>query len=232
MFGQVPPTAYDVRFPFLGFPVRVHPLFWVLSAFLSWSFTVAQGEPELLPVSVLAIFVSILWHEFGHAIAARLLLDADPSIVLHHFGGYASWENGRQKWTPGRSILVTLAGPGFQAGLGGLALFAIYAFAGDLPRAAYVFLVVLGYASLFWAAVNLLPMLPLDGGQITRDILVAFKSRYPLTYAGQIGIVTCVAVAGLLFYLDKQDVIRFDPFNLIILALIGFTNYQVMQSGR
>ena len=61
------PTAYDLQFRVAGIPVRVHPLFWLMTLILG-----AQGKPgpELL-IWVAVVFVSVLAHELGHACLHR-----------------------------------------------------------------------------------------------------------------------------------------------------------------
>ena len=93
LFQEPPPTQYDLRFTVAGIPVRVHPLFWLIALLLG-----AAGDPLLLPAWVLVIFVSILIHELGHALAFRRV-GQDSRIVLHMAGGLTipesvSWGSG------------------------------------------------------------------------------------------------------------------------------------------
>src|SRR3954447_11140833 len=98
MLGMPEPTAYDLRFRFLGIPVRVHPLFWLFSAFLA-------GNEELMPVAIWigCVFISILVHEFGHGLMGRAF-GYSPSIVLYSMGGLCYSEAERQ--TPWRRLAV------------------------------------------------------------------------------------------------------------------------------
>ena len=70
-------TPYDLRFHFLGIPVRVHPLFWLISAMLGW-------QPNNIPAVltwIACVFLSILVHEYGHGGVARIY-GCKPAIVL------------------------------------------------------------------------------------------------------------------------------------------------------
>ena len=98
-------TPYDLRFRLLGIPVRIHPLFWLVTVMLGWR------EYELLAVTVwvACVFVSILVHEFGHGLAAKAF-DASPSIVLWGLGGLCYSQGDRQ--SPGQRLAVILCGPG------------------------------------------------------------------------------------------------------------------------
>ena len=82
-FFQAPPaTRYDLNFNLFGFPVRIHPLYWLLSLLL------ASGSRNLLYILVffVVIFVSLLIHELGHAFALRSM-GQESQIVLYHGGG-------------------------------------------------------------------------------------------------------------------------------------------------
>ena len=71
LIGEPPPSQADMHFRLLGFPIRVHPFFWLVAVFLG----VGTGKNETDPVELLTwvavVFVSILIHELGHAIMKR-----------------------------------------------------------------------------------------------------------------------------------------------------------------
>ena len=98
-------TPYDLRFRLLDIPVRIHPLFWLVSAVLGWQ---EQNLPAVA-LWVACVLVSILVHEYGHALMARAF-DASPSIVLWGLGGLCYSQGERQ--TPAQRLAVVLAGPG------------------------------------------------------------------------------------------------------------------------
>jgi Zn-dependent protease len=98
-------TQFDLKFRLLGVPVRVHPLFWGIAALIGWR----QNELPLVAQRVLCIFVSILVHEYGHALMARAF-GYTASIVLWGMGGLCYSQGERQ--TPRERLAVVLAGPG------------------------------------------------------------------------------------------------------------------------
>ena len=104
MFG-VAETPYDLRFRFLDIPVRVHPFFWVLMAMLGWY---PQNIAAVL-IFVGCAFVSVLAHEYGHGLTARMF-GSPPSIVLGGLGGLCIYHADRQ--TPQQRLVVLLCGPG------------------------------------------------------------------------------------------------------------------------
>ncbi len=62
-------TQFDLKFRLLGVPVRVHPFFWVVSAVMGWR---TNNLPAVL-LWVGCVFVSILVHEFGHALTFQCI---------------------------------------------------------------------------------------------------------------------------------------------------------------
>src|SRR5262249_7364769 len=103
-------TPYDLNFRLFGFPVRIHPLFWLGAVLLGANALEAQDGKGLqyLLIWVFVVLVSLLVHELGHAISFRFY-GSDAHIVLYLFFGLAVGSpdvRGR-----GRRIMVSLAGP-------------------------------------------------------------------------------------------------------------------------
>ncbi|HEY1191690.1 MAG TPA: site-2 protease family protein [Gemmata sp.] len=170
-------TPYDLRFRVLRFPVRVHPWFWIVSVLMGANVLQAFGAEYLL-AWVVAVFVSILIHELGHALAFRRF-GVDSEVVLYAFGGLAvPWSHVAGR---GRRIIVSLAGPFAGFVLCGL-VYASNQFApwarsrpmGEpwprVPSAIDFFYDAMIFVNLIWGLVNLLPVLPLDGGHVSREV--------------------------------------------------------------
>jgi stage IV sporulation protein FB len=157
-----------VRFTIFGIPVQIQPFFWITLVVIGGGLN-ANSPSSILNVCLFTIagFISVLIHELGHALTARKF-GAHSEIVLQAFGGYAAYSGVRL--TRPQSFAVTAAGPGIQILLG----LAIYLTLPHLPavspNAAY-FIVTLMGISFFWALLNLLPILPLDGGRMLDAIL-------------------------------------------------------------
>src|SRR6266446_8237862 len=167
--GLVEPTPYDLRWRMFGIQVRVHPMFWLVTAILWWNRI--EVSVTCLLLGILSVFVSILLHELGHVFMGRAF-GSHGHIILYSLGGLAVGSNAlARRW---QRILVCLAGPGIQ-----LVFYAVLRLTENLYRpsllgwggiTAWVAIEDLLLINLVWALVNLLPMWPLDGGQISRDL--------------------------------------------------------------
>ena len=146
----------------LGIPTRIEGSFFVLSFFLGASR--GRNLPLLLEW-MLVVFVSVLLHELGHALVARKF-GLSPSIKLYSMGGLTSWDS-EVTLTPLKHLLISLAGPAAGFLLGCIVFVAGPAVLGSSPSQ----LLAVAYSDLLWVNLgwgifNLLPMLPLDGGQV------------------------------------------------------------------
>ena len=157
-----------IRFSLFGIPVQVQPFFWITLALIGGALRADSPERILFTaLFVLAGFISVLVHELGHALTARRF-GAYTEIVLQAFGGYASYTGVSMSRT--QTFLITAAGPAIQILLG-LLVWLLIPLLPVLNPNMYFFLDRLFVISIFWAVLNLLPVLPLDGGQMLNSIL-------------------------------------------------------------
>ena len=209
MLFNVQPTEFDLRFSLFGIPVRVTPMFWLGSVILGWG-AMEYGPPFLL-LWVVVCFVSILVHEMGHALVARWLGCHNVETALYLMGGVATYHPGRSH-TPGKEILISLAGPGAGFILWGLMEFV---FAEPLLRFSMLKLdqsatdlIFFGihqwlYLNLWWGLVNLLPVWPLDGGQVCRSVCRSMSPYRGENIARSISIAVGGSVAAYFLYTGK-----------------------------
>lgn len=187
------------RFTIFRIPVEVQPFFWLTMILLGYLFTggSSQGTPlEILLIAlfVIAGFVSILIHELGHALVAKKF-GAPTAIVLQAFGGYATYPAGMM--SRAQSFLITAAGPGVQLLLSAVAYFAFLKFHGQFNENIQFFVQSLYFVSFYWALLNLLPILPLDGGQMVNAILGPKRVRLTLWITVVLGV--AFAILALVF---------------------------------
>jgi stage IV sporulation protein FB len=216
MLGMPEPTAYDLRFRFLGIPVRVHPLFWLCTALLAGQ----NSSLNTVLIWIVCVFISILVHEYGHGLMARLF-HYSASIVLYSMGGLCSSEAERQ--TPWQRLAVLAAGPGagFLLGAciwaGGLALGVPHH--NSVGAEFYAYMI---YINLGWSIVNLFPIWPLDGGQITGVVLSMFNPRKGMSWTHVISLLAAGALAIFAF--------KFDAMLGLFFAFFAVINFQILQA--
>lgn len=208
-----------IRFSVFGIPVEVQPFFWITLVILR------AGDGGTSPQAifgivlfVLAGFISVLVHELGHALTARHF-GAQTRIVLQAFGGYAEYAGVSMSRV--RSFLITVAGPAIQILLG-IVAFTILQYRSGEPTPGDQFLGDLTWISLVWALLNLLPVLPLDGGQMLHAILG--PSRVKITLWVTIIVSVVVGVGGYLLFRS----ILFPLF----LGMFAFQAFQRLQALR
>ncbi len=209
----------SLRFAVLGFPVEVQPAFlWVVAIVF-----LLDPESTLLHKLLLVVvfFVSVLIHELGHAVVARRT-GQRPAIIIHAFGGLTTWQPDRPI-SRRQAIQITLAGPFFGIGLAVLSYLAMRTLPeGVLLAGADVtvvdVLMILLQVNLFWSFVNLLPVLPFDGGQVLALSLGPKRRMLSATISMVIGV-----VAAAWFFWMKM------PIAAVLFGASGIMQYLSMQ---
>lgn len=189
-----------LRFQLFGFPISVLPGYWLLSGLLG--FWMAGQSVQFGLVLMGCVFVSVLVHELGHAMAARAY-GLPAQITFHMMGGATSFPPGTRLGR-GTDVLISLAGPLAGLALGGLAWAMLHIYSPvpvsdqELSRAPSAFLVTLEALALInisWSLLNLVPVIPLDGGRILAASLG--PRRQPV--AGAISLLVGLSAAMLLW---------------------------------
>lgn len=210
----------------------------------------SPGAPLLLLIWIAALWLSILVHELGHAIAMRFY-GIRSRIVLYHFGGLAisdsfgAWDGARRGRVDSREqIVISLAGPVAQLTLAlvvwlvGLQLGVPMELSGwidwiigskldqpEFPKSIVVYALfeAILYPSTAWAILNLAPILPLDGGQVMRSGLMLSRVRDPMRVAHIVSIGAGVLLG--IYFMQNGEM-----FGLMFF-LFAASNWQAMQSG-
>ena len=186
------------RFRVFGFPVTVDISFLIIVGLLGWYPGVALRD---VAIWVVLATVGVLVHELGHAFVARTT-GAEPVITLAGLGGLTSYVPPNPV-SRARSVAISVAGPAVGIVIGG-ALYAVAA-ATDIQSDLWSTVLRLAiYITLFWSVLNLLPILPLDGGQTLRELLPGGRAKREVR-AAMVSIAVSVVVgivayrAGLVF---------------------------------
>lgn len=242
LLGEPPRSPYDLHFSLLGIPVRIHPFFWVIAVLLGMH---SPSAVDLL-VWIAAIFVSILFHELGHATVMRAY-GFSPWITLYGMGGLASYNPAGSYRARGfgalGQVLISAAGPGAGFLLAALTALAVtlsghhvtvYQAFGFLPLV--LTLEIVGsemltglindvlWVSIFWGYLNLLPIYPLDGGQIAREILLKASPRDGIRHSLMLSIFTAILVAV------TALVQLGDLFAALLFGYLAYSSYATLQA--
>jgi stage IV sporulation protein FB len=137
-----------------------------------------QGGPAgalLATLSLLALFLCVLLHEFGHILMARRFGVRTPDVILLPIGGVARLE--RIPDEPRQELLIALAGPAVTLAIVVL-LYLVLALGGRTPdlwgmEPAGPFLENLMRVNLYLLLFNLFPAFPMDGGRVLRALLAS-----------------------------------------------------------
>ncbi|MEM8885377.1 MAG: site-2 protease family protein [Planctomycetota bacterium] len=176
-------------------------------------------QPARGAVVCMIIVVSLLVHEFGHVFAVRRELGSESVVILWGLGGLCVHEPAR---TPKQRIVIALGGPLFTAILallGGLTFLAVRN--GVLPAPHPLVGLAVGallVINLIWLIFNLLPIMPLDGGQALEAILERRMGR-PKAQAAlrRVSTVAACLVIGFALYIR-------EPFIAVIAILLLMRN--------
>lgn len=236
MFADVQRTPQDVNFQILGIPCRIHPFFWLAALF--FAFPRNQNLPGNLILALLisrtaCLFVSILVHELGHAFLIRWA-GFRPEVVLHAFGGLALYLPHRPV-RPAVSIAISFAGPA-----AGFVLYGIVRLVAEWLSAAYPqgvhpvladAILQLEWINLVWGLVNLLPIFPLDGGQITRTLLQSTLGTKGLRTSLVISIIASAGTALLFYQITGGQFLSFPVILFGLLCVESIQAYQAISHG-
>lgn len=203
-------------------PVKISPFFWVTAGLIGWVNSMGTGSPFILTlIWIGVIFVSILVHEYGHALTSRYF-GQKPRIQLVAFGGLTYPEGPRLKgW---REFLVVLNGPLFGFLLFLVSLFILSTGILENPYLVYTFK-IFTWVNLFWTVVNLLPVMPLDGGQLLRVVLESIFGAKGLKYAIFTGMLLSTLFALTFFFVGYFLVGA-------IFFLFAFQNFDAWRKSR
>jgi Zn-dependent protease len=149
-----------------------------------------QGSLLQMFIWIGIIFVSVLFHEFGHALTATVF-GQKPRIELVAMGGL-TYHDG-EKLPFWKQFFITLNGPVFG--------FLIVIGATLLMKFGYVSALLqnIRVVNLIWTIVNLFPVLPLDGGQLMRIVLEKVFHAKGIRYAMVVSTVIAFAFSLALF---------------------------------
>ena len=241
ILAEPPKTPYDVTFSIAGIPVRVNPMFWLMTILPVMTGTHFDMGRSLIWIGV--VFVSILVHELGHAFVARFF-GAHPWITLYMFGGLAAYDP-REFTRPVdqtlRAVLISMAGPAAGFLLAGIVVMGVIAAGYQSPIAGFSihiddqmifsnmyfarFVKDMILVNIVWGAVNLLPVIPLDGGRVIEALFTRMNGRVP-GFRQTVMTSMFVAASVSIFAAVQWK----NLFVAVLFAYLGFMNWQIWQA--
>lgn len=249
LLSEPPPSPGDLHFRLFGIPVRVHPFFWIMAVVLGLGGGEQGTPPGELLLWVAIVFASILVHELGHAFAQRRF-GGHPWITLHGIGGLASCDDcDRSPWA---QVLISLAGPaaGFLFAAAAVGLMRLTGHAVGVapshetpvgmvstsllglrvywqPLATYLANIAFHYilfVNIVWGLLNLLPVYPLDGGRVARELLSIRNPRRGIVLSLQLSIAAAAAMAIIGFVAWR------DVYMLLMFGYLAYASLQTLQA--
>lgn len=157
-----------------GIPVILAYSWFVIAAFtvIVYGPVLTQRNPALGVAAyyvafayALLLLISVLVHELAHALTAKIFGWPTQKIVLNLWGGHTQFENFTA--SPGRSVMVALAGPAANLALAGSAWVVLSSV--SMGSVAEILVNIFMWANFVIGIFNVLPGLPLDGGRIVES---------------------------------------------------------------
>ncbi|HJT35533.1 MAG TPA: site-2 protease family protein [Pirellulales bacterium] len=184
---------------------------WGINVFVHWSWLVVAvisitirretyKSPIWIVIEYLSLFAIVLVHEFGHSLACRQVGGVANQIMLWPLGGVAFVSPPPR---PGATLWTIAAGPLVNVALAPVTFAGAYAaLHSALPGADLRhYAVSVAQINIVLLVFNMLPIYPLDGGQILQSILWFIVGRvWSLKIVSVLGMVVGVVLAALCLY--------------------------------
>ncbi len=241
---------------FFGISLYVHWTFSLLIAYVIYATWSTGAVPAMIAFSVaqlLAVFLCVTLHEYGHALSARRYDVGTHDITLLPIGGVARLK--RIPQVPSQEFVIAIAGPAVNVVIAGLLVLAIYVSGGgwlfDVLYQVFVGTVpperldatekllggvldgpsLLGFAlsilviNVVLVLFNLIPAFPMDGGRVLRSLLAMIMPYAPATrWAQRIGVVCAIVMA--VFALSS------DPPHIVMVLIAAFIVYAGLAEAK
>ena len=168
----------------LGVPIRLHFTFVLLLILLIVIGLGSNQSPVTYTVFVMALIVSVLLHELGHAFISSLYGIRTLEIVMFPIGGVARLERPAK---PGEEFWIALTGPLVNLLIAGSIFTVFYTQNKTVNLLAFEqpadgnLADRIALSNLILAGFNLLPAFPMDGGRMLRALLSRIRSEYEAT---------------------------------------------------
>lgn len=202
-----------------GIDVKIHLTFFLLLAFIASVYYRHGGSAAAIDgvLFVSLVFLSVLLHEFGHALAARRFGIRTPDITLLPIGGLARLE--RIPENPKQELVIAIAGPLVNVAIAAV-LYVFLGLTGGLPhpstieQAGVSMPLRLLTANVVLVLFNLIPAFPMDGGRVLRAFLAM-----RMEYARATNIAATIGQA-LAFLFGTWGLLHSPPIPMLVLVAV------------
>jgi Zn-dependent protease len=214
-------------FQLFGINVYLHWSWFLILVYFVQIGRTSDSSMTMNMLGLATLFLIVLMHEFGHALACKQVGGQANQIVLWPLGGVA-YVSPPQR--PGAMLWSIAAGPLVNVVLL-LAALAILIFGGALGISGrapifWDYIGVFAYINLILLKFNLLPVFPLDGGQILRSLLwFKFGKARSMMIAAIIGF---IGIAALIPYVISKN----NSWYYIVGAFIAYNCWLGFQQAR
>jgi Zn-dependent protease len=226
-------------FKLFGFRITVDPLLPIVVLLMAWILADRYFPRYILglqtweyiamgAVSALLLFLSIFFHELGHAGSAKLFNLPTERIHMFLFGGMAELKY--RPVRPAHESWIAIAGPVTSTALAGIFYVLALVFA-DISRPVYHVFQYSALMNALLAAFNLVPIYPLDGGRALRGLIWQRNSRF--YEASMLTFRISSNLIAILFILSFVSWFWFNPmWTLWIAAFALYMMYTALNGRR
>lgn len=219
------PKGPGLRFGVFGTPVRIGLTFPIAILAIPYLFGGDLGRrPDMLAAWLALVTVSVLVHEGGHVAALRYF-GLRSQVSLNAFGGLTSTLT-EARLSPWRSIVVSLAGP-----LTGMAL-AVTVEMALVPiggRTALWLRSASWFVNMWWSLFNLMPIAPLDGGHVMRELVTIASRRRGGSIVALVAFVVAISVGAWWWLGDDAPWLVAIGIGLMVVTNVGFFAFTARQ---
>lgn len=171
--------SFSMSFRLFNVDVEIQFGFWIMAFLLGYaSFGRGGIDPGLMGVWIAVVLLSILVHEYGHAFAVKRHA-IEPNIALHWMGGTTFYRTLLPLRRLDR-VIISAAGPFAGFALAGI-VYCLRVLAEDWVRTwpflGRVALQQIQQVNIYWGIINLIPVLPFDGGHVLEHTLGPKRAR-------------------------------------------------------
>jgi Zn-dependent protease len=176
-------------------------------------------------IGVTALLLTIVCHEFGHALVARALNMREVAITITALGGYCSYLGTPP---PGKKIAITAAGPMVNFALAGASYACLY-YGVFAEREVNYFCSQLFMWNLLLGCLNSFPLYPLDGGQVALAAALGLCRRRETALKFTLGLSVVAAIA--LVACDAYFLRGGQPstFTMVLAVMLLFTAFGTLR---